>query len=650
MKPWMSRNLVDIIKKRTNYHILWKNGKIGQDFYRRYRNMVTGEIRRKRADYYTNLFDSIRGNIGSVWKHINKLVRPTVSEKTNGGIRLKLDDTLHEDSHYLAERMNEYFSTIGSNINNSFDGSVGRDFHSYLGGSSVNSLFLNPVTEAEVRDVIMSLKSKSINLDSVPVKVIKYLSPIISGVLSFLINKCFLDGKFPDIFKTARIVPIYKGGDAENISNYRPISILNNFSKIFEKCMYRRLYSYLCSNNILSERQFGFRRGKCTMQAIVNFLKPVYHELDDGNLVFALFLDFKKAFDCVPHHILLGKMHFHGIRGIPLELFTSYLSGRKQFTVVNGCTSSLAGINCGVPQGSTLGPLLFLVFINDLLNSTPFFNFNLFADDSVVSCSFPRQRINDFHTTINEKLAEIYQWLCANRIKLNVSKTKYVIFSYRGEFQLNSIHINQSEIENVKCIRYLGLCIDNNLRFDEHINTISTKVARSVGILGRIRELIPMSVAKMIYFALVYPYFDYCITIWGNTAGCYLNKLILLQKRAIRILAGVPYLHHTDELFNDFKILKICDLYRYNVGLYMYRTLNLGNYDAELSAYVSENSDRLVYTTRNNLSIRLPRYKCESSKSSVFYTSSKLWNELPLAVKSSESVNIFKRRFKLQLN
>ena len=253
------------------------------------------------------------------------------------------------------------------------------------------------------------------------------------------------------------------------LSNFRPVSILDNFSKVYEKVFYSQLVDFFNSESILSNSQFGFRANRGTSQAISVFLSDLYSTLDEGNYFFAMFLDFKKAFDCVNHEILLSKLEFYGVRGVPLQWIRSYLAQRKQYTVVNGRSSKLCNLSYGVPQGSILGPLLFLIYINDFPISSSYFKFNLFADDSTISSSFPRSRIHEIHLEINKNLVQISNWLENNRIMINVEKTKFIVFSYRGTISIQSVYINNRLIENVNCIKYLGCYIDNNVSFSEHI-------------------------------------------------------------------------------------------------------------------------------------------------------------------------------------
>ena len=200
----------------------------------------------------------------------------------------------------------------------------------------------------------MSLKNKSCGIHGLPIKILKCTHDIFSPVLSRIINNSFSLGIFPDVLKVAKVTPIKKPGNSTSISNYRPISILPVISKVFEKIIHKQLYRYLENNSILFKYQFGFRTKKSTTHAILNFMQYLYNSLDKNNIVISLFLDFKKAFDCVNHKILLSKLEFYGVRGVALSWFSSYLSNRKQCTIIGNTESNLLSIGDGVPQGSIL--------------------------------------------------------------------------------------------------------------------------------------------------------------------------------------------------------------------------------------------------------------------------------------------------------
>ena len=290
--------------------------------------------------------------------------------------------------------------------------------------------------------------------------------------------------------KVARVVPLHKGSDTNCMSNYRPISVINVFSKILEKHVYKHLYSFLEKYEILSSTQFGFRNGRGTAQAIVRHTCDIYENLDRNDLVFSLYLDFKKDFDSVDHDILLDKLLHYGIRGDPYCWFKSYLTNRKQFVHVNKVKSKTCFLTNSVPQGSNLGPLLFLLYINHFPLCSNYFKFTMFADDCTLNCLIKRNNLQAAHQMINQNLESIFRWTTSNRIKINAQKNKFILYSFRNHINLNeSILLGGEHIEQVTNVKFLGLLIDSNLRFDDHVNHISKNIARCLGILYKLREV-----------------------------------------------------------------------------------------------------------------------------------------------------------------
>ena len=349
---------------------------------------------------------------------------------------------------------------------------------------------------------------------------------------------------------------------------------------------------------MLFKHQYGFRRNKSTTQAILWLLQNIYSALDDDNFYFTMFLDLRKAFDCVSHDVLLNKLYFYGIRGTPLESFRSYLGGRSQFVAINGMKSDCKSISCGVPQGSILGPLLFLIFVNDLPNCNVCFDYVLFADDTSISLKFPKCSLDTIHLHINQQLCSVSDWLNANKISLNISKTNYMIFSYTGDHTLHSVRINGGEIGCVRSARYLGLFFDNNLKFRNHVDMLSDRISKSIGQMSKVGHLLPRRVLVSIYYSIIHPYLNYCVEAWFNAASCVVNRLVILQKRSIRLLVGAHYLDHTDVFFNELKILKLKSLFVLNIGCYMFKCINLENYDDDLLLYINDNIDQHAYPTR----------------------------------------------------
>ena len=304
-------------------------------------------------------------------------------------------------------------------------------------------------------------------------------------------------GIFPDELKIARVVPVYKNGSSENVANYRPISVLPIFSKILEKCMYNRLFYFISKYNVLSLNQYGFRPGHSTSSALIDFVHTVVNALDKKNYMIAMFLDLKKAFDTVDHHILLHKLELYGIRGIVLKLFESYLSNIKQYVEISKCKSQQRTISCGVPQGSILGSLLFLLFINDLSKVSKLLHCIMFADDTSLFLSHPNYQ--DLHNLFNSELELISEWFYANKMIINVAKTSYIIFSNSLIPDYLSIRVCNTDIECVTSVKILGITIDHKLTWKNHIDSLCNKLAKNIGIMYCLRSF-PKEILKMIFF------------------------------------------------------------------------------------------------------------------------------------------------------
>ena len=347
--------------------------------------------------------------------------------------------------------------------------------------------------------------------------------------------------------------------------NYRPISLLPVISKVFEKVVFFQLYDYLIKNKLLYVSQYGFRKLHSTELAALEFTDKIVLNLDKGKLPLAVFLDLSKAFDTIDHSILLNKLKYYGVRGISLYWFQSYLSNRKQCVDYNGSISSFSSISTGVPQGSILGPLLFIIYMNDISTVTNKFHFTLYADDtSLVEpiCTFSMGTSANTETSdaINSELRLITDWLCLNKLSLNAKKTKMMIFHHRQKniSKLNlQLYINNTKIEQVKEFDFLGMVIDECMTWDSHINKIACKISRVNGVLSRLKRFVPSEILKIIYNALILPHLNYGILLWGKN----IHRIQKLQKWAVRSITLSKYNAHTDPLFIKLKLLKIQDIY-----------------------------------------------------------------------------------------
>ena len=382
----------------------------------------------------------------------------------------------------------------------------------------------------------------------------------------------------------------------------------------------------------MSDKQFGFREGKSCVDAIASLNRFIYKGLDERKFVVSLFLDLRKAYDTVNHEILLDKLYAYGVRDIALNWFRSYLSNRKHRVRIGNYFSEWKTISIGIPQGSVLSCLLFSVYINDLSEVSPVLHNVLFADDTCFSLSD-----SDFTNLVrifNEELDKVGNWLVTNRLSLNFQKTVAINFSLRNVITEPKLKINNHYFDYVDSTKYLGVILDKKLSFREHITSICDKISKNVGLIYRISLCSPKFILKCLYNSLVLPYLMYCNVIWGGAAEIHVNKLLLLQKRAVRILAGAEYLSHSDPLLIQLNLLKIQGIYEYSCCLFVYKNINL--YSLEQNQY----------NTRNTNGLHVERTRLKVSEPSIGHNPPKLYNALPTEIKLLESINAFKRGIK----
>ena len=387
-------------------------------------------------------------------------------------------------------------------------------------------------------------------------------------------------------------------------------------------------------NNLISPHQYGFLKNRSTEDASLKLVENMYQNLNSKLISINIFIDFSKAFDTLNHAILIRKLYRYGIQGQALKLIENYLANRKQYVSFNNTFSNVRDISIGIPQGSVLGPLLFIIYVNDLSNLSDEYTSILFADDTVMS--FKGNNIANLISVCNNEMENFKNWTLANRLTVNKDKTVFnIVSNINFDREIVLIYYDDQILSCVTNIKYLGIIIDDSLKFKDHIGFISNKISKAVGILNKLKTHLPFFALKTLYYTLVHPYLNYCNLVWGGTYPTHLNHLIVMQKRILRIIFQRSYLDHTNPLFFESGILKINDLYKYNLSKFMF--LNQNN------PIFQNNSN---YNTRNQNSL-IPQFqRLTNTQHSVNFQGPHFWNQLPPYIRNSNSLSIFQKNVK----
>ena len=572
------------------------------------------------------------------WDVIRKVINRNKGKQVTSQFKYK--DTIINDKQLIANKFNDYFINVGPSLAKDIPKS-NKTPHHYLKNRIIESIYLTPVIEEEVTKIISRFKDSAAGWDDMKPSVIKLIKDVIKGPLTHVCNVSLTTGVFPEELKLANVVPIYKSGETSVFSNYRPVSVLPVFSKVLERLMYNRLLNFLNSFNVIYDYQFGFREKYATHMALITLVDKISTALDQGKTVVGIFLDFSKAFDTVDHKILLLKLEHYGIRGIALQWFTSYLYNRKQYVSYNGAKSKAELVKCGVPQGSILGPLLFLVYINDLCHVTGESFPILFADDS--NLFYTSNNADELANLINKELQNVIEWLEVNRLSLNVKKTHYIIFTGRNRSVPDiEIFIKNNRVERVNTTKFLGVQIDHKLSWKCHIDYMNTKLSKCAGILCKARKILSKDTMLNLYYTFAYPYFTYCIHVWGKTYDSYLDKLVKTQKKLVRIITCSKYLAHTAPLYKCTGILTVPEIYEYTMGIFMYKYY-YNDLPVVFRNMFMSNENVHSHGTRQRNDYHLPSCKSDVMKRAPSYQGCAIWNRLDDNMRSIKSLNVFKK-------
>ena len=531
------------------------------------------------------------------------------------------------DSLSIANCFNIFFSKVGLKLAENITYNGSKSVSSYLKHHVTSCFHFECITPATVNKYISELAAKnSCGPDNISSILLKRLATHVVSPLTVMINQSLCTGIFPEKLKVAKVIPLYKKGDNHLFDNYRPISLLSTVSKIFEKNVFTQVYNYFCAHKLFYESQYGFRKCHSTELAAIELVDRLCNYLDAGKVPVSVFLDLSKAFDTLNHTILIEKLRYYGLNDTSLNWFHSYLHDRLQFTEYNSVCSDVVTLSTGVPQGSILGPLLFIIYMNDIQAATSNFKAILYADDTnLVSplCSFSSSNsvnsnnLSEVAASINNELSCVQEWLLINKLSVNVNKTKFMIFHHpqrKIEHLVPALELNSEPLERVSEFNFLGLTLDEHISWKPHVQKIANKISRIIGILRRLKNILPTPVLITLYNTLILPHFHYGLLNWGFCMG----RLQLLQKRSVRVISGSNYNAHTDPLLKKLHLVKLADLFTINVLKMYYKFKH-----ARLPSYVEnmfENFSRHhEHETRQSLILEEPMVNTASGENCLRY-------------------------------
>ena len=721
-KPWICNKLLDLTRKKNRAYTDKVNipTVTNRTIYDTLNRQTTAMKRKNKKQYFTEYFKKFKNDSKRLWNGINIALEQTRHKKSLPSTIKDTDGKLIEGNKNVANAFPRYFESVPGKTKSKIP-QYKHPYMHYLNRSKASKsyLVLDDTNADEVYKYIMKLKNgSSPGPIDVPNAFLKLISVPLSNVLSVIINRSMSIGYVPQSMKVGKQTPVHKGGDMI-VSNFRPITVCSSIAKILEKVVRERVMVYLDRAKILNKSQFGFRSKHSTNHAVINLTESTLDALEKGLRVGGVYLDIAKAFDTVNADILLRKLEYYGFRANTLMWFESYLKNRKQYVNIGNQCSETYQTKWGIPQGGTLAPILFILFMNDITNCSNVFDFSIYADDTCLILGIKRDVYED---VMKSELEHVVDWFSSNELLLNFTKTDYLHFGphYRkvytkgeydltelheitptfmltepwdtpddpdfhdlnkkGEFILHDLHkitpqyILEESIEmpdgttilEPDNVKYLGVWFDNNFKFTRHIDILTSKISRIVGVLWRSQHL-TLEVKKMIYSGLVEAHLNYGIVTWASEFATNisstnvlehvpdsLQKIVKAQNKVIRAIFRRPNYDkktksHTrvTPLYKELNVLKLSDLYYFNLatlGHNFFHTNTLPTKIAEKLSKCTDKTSQVTRTLNTNLYYKTPSSKLMQKRPTTAVSA--YWNYLPAEIKMCKSINSFKSKLK----
>ena len=644
---WMTDDILKEMSQRDHYK------SIGDDVsYRATRNKIVDMIQQAKTEYYKTLIEQNQSNSKKLWSYLRELF-PKDSKPLPSSIID--DDKKLTDPQDIANSFNEFFTLIVNKYipNDQSDLPDFSKLQNFIDSKiSPDTLFSIPLmSETDVLKLLSSLEEgKATGLDGVSAKLLKISAPVLAKSITRLLNLSIASGTFPDVWKTGKVSPIHKAGNKSDRNNFRPITVLCILSKILEKHVHSTFYEFLVKHCLLYLAQSGFRTLHSCETALNRLVDRWTTNMEKGLLNGVILVDLRKAFDLVDTDILLQKLSLYHCDENSISWFKSYLQGRKQLVQFKGKMSDTRSVTHGVPQGSILGPLLFILFMNDL----PLYvssEFDMYADDSTLHAA--AKTVEELEDILNQDLAHVKQWCKQNRMVANIDKTKaMIITTYQKAAKLPRCTLNvlydNVPLENVDNEKLLGVIVDKHLTWKHHVDKTCKSISKSIALLRRIKKYLPHQTRLTYYKAYIQPHLDYCNTVWGLST--HVSRIHILQKMALRMIMDVPRLTHSAPLFKKCGVLTIQDRVKFRTVVSVYKALNglSPTYMADMFKKVSAVSKRTTRSSEAGL-LYVPKKGLCVSRRAIRYSGATLFNSLNTHIQNCPSLNTFKcqvfRRF-----
>ena len=639
--PWIDNSLLKLIAKKHRIFKNYRRGLATYEDFKQFRNLLNKTLNLAKKIYLSEKINSA-SNQKDNWKIINNLKSNNVKTKN---ISLKINNSHVLDTKVLSHNFSDHFDESVKCLITGLSPTIP---HCHA-PRNANTFDFHPITESEVLTVIDAMNDNNKHHSEIPTILLKLIAPKLSVILTSLFNACLNKSIFPNELKIGQITPIHKKGPKDEINNYRPITILNPIAKILEKIICNRLTEFLVSDSILVPQQYGFMKGRSIQSAVLTFQHDAHVAKKSKKYFGAIAIDLKKAFDTINHNILLHKLQNYGIRkNNEFEFLKSYFHNRYNFVQVGPSRSSLKKLVHGVPQGSSLGPLMFNIFINDIVKIVEHCQIILYADDILLYVSDKyKNKVNEY---LNNDLLNIFNYAKLNHLVINYTKTKCLLFNCKNGENLN-ITINSVAIEQVKEIKYLGIILDDKLSFKSYILEITKKLNQCNRAIAYLKQYLPTFMLFKLYYSFGHSHLSLHILSWAGTFPSYIKPVNIALNKIVRNIhynTNNPYVN-TNQCYNDLNLLTTDQLYKLKLGEFIFRVVKG---DSPIPQdFVSELQWSHNHNTRRVEPLRNPHVDSAFETRTFTYNMIKLWNKLKIfkEIESYNSLPCFKKALKIEI-